>query len=141
MAITKKKPKRTEVEDLLAQQLRENDLTAFRRDVPFIEGRKFRADFYFEHLRLCVEVDGGVWMPKGGHTTGGGYTSDRIRDHLARSQGIDTLRFTSEQVRNKHAITFLTLYVPHREKEVNALSCDPATSTGFANQLPAGFGT
>jgi len=104
MAITKKKPRRREVEDLMDDHLRFAGITGYVRDTPFVTGRRFRADFWFPDARIALEVDGGVFMPKGGHTTGLGYTADRERDIEAALQGIQTLRYTSEQVRKGYAI-------------------------------------
>lgn len=115
MAITRKKSKRTEVEDLMALQLRENDLIGFKRDAQFVDGRRFRADFLWPKLKLVLEVDGGVWMPKGGHTTGKGYTSDRERDVEAALQGFLTIRYVSEQVRSGYAIeTFRQIHAARK---------------------------
>ena len=138
---TKQRTKKTPVENQMAEQLREAGLTGYRRNARFIEGRRFEADFFWPRLKLVLEVDGGVWMPAGGHTTGTGYTKDRRRDQLAAAQGISTVRFTSEQVRNGEAIAFCVAYFPYREREVALLQSDPVTSMGFASQLPEKYGT
>lgn len=56
---------------------------------------------------LGVEVDGGVFMKRGGHTTGIGYTQDRERDAEALCAGWTVLRVTSEQVKSGQAIMWL----------------------------------
>lgn len=103
-ASTKAKNKRTDVENLMAKQLRDHEIYGFRRNCTFIPGRRFQADFWFPRHALALEVDGGVWMTKGGHTTGAGYTRDRERDAEALKSGILTVRFTSDQVRSGYAI-------------------------------------
>lgn len=103
-ASLKKKNKKTDVENLMYRQLRDAGIKGFRRNSPFIEGRRFQADFWFYNDRVALEVDGGVWMARGGHTTGAGYTSDRERDVEALLQGILTVRYTSDQVRKGYAI-------------------------------------
>lgn len=120
VASLKAKNKRTPIEDAMAKQLREANINSFRRNCAFIEGRRFQADFWFPHLRLALEVDGGVWMNKSGHTSGVGYTSDRERDVEALLQGILTVRYTSDQVRNGYAIETFKKILDARRKELGA---------------------
>ncbi len=49
----------------------------------FHETRKWMFDFAFVDLKLAIEIDGGIWNEKGGHTTGVGYESDRKKDEAA----------------------------------------------------------
>jgi len=118
VAPLKQRTKRTPVEDEMDRQLREAGITDFERNVKFIPGRRFEADFYWPHLKLALEVDGGIWLPKGGHTSGEGYTKDRERDIEALLHGIITVRVTSTQVNNGYAIEkFKKLYAQRaREK-------------------------
>lgn len=101
----KRKNKKTVVEELMASQLHDAGLAPFQQNAYFIRGRKFQADFWWPEKRIALEVDGGVWMPRSGHTSGAGYTSDRERDVEALLQGIITVRYTSDQVRNGYAIS------------------------------------
>lgn len=110
--------KKTPIENLMAEQLDEAGLTGYERNTRFIPGRRFEADFYWEDLKLALEVDGGVFLPRGGHTTGVGYTKDRERDVEALLHGILTVRYTSQQIRDGYAIeTFEKLY---RQREADA---------------------
>ena len=106
--------KKTVVENLLHDHLQEAGLTGYVRNARFIEGRKFEADFWFPALKIALEVDGGVWLPKSGHTSGIGYTADRERDVEALLQGILTIRYTSDQVRNRYAINTFSRIVQAR---------------------------
>ena len=119
----KQKNKRTSLEDKFAEQLRESGFKGrYRRNHPFIEGRRFQADFWLPALRLVVEVDGGEWLGKrGGHTSGKGYRDDRERDMLAAMQHIETVRFAGAQIKDGSAIADLCRYAPVRAKEVEAL--------------------
>lgn len=117
-AAIKAKNKKTDVENLMAKHLREAKLLGYRRNQPFIEGRKFQADFFWPRLRLALEVDGGVWMARGGHTTGSGYTSDRERDVEGLLQGVLTVRYTSDQVRKGYAIETFTKIWKMREEGI-----------------------
>lgn len=113
--------KKTPVEDLMNDQLIAAGIDGFERNVRFIPKRRFEADFYWPDLKLCLEVDGGVWLPKGGHTSGEGYTRDRERDVEALLHGILTVRYTSKQVRSGYAIdTFKQIYERRRKEMVDS---------------------
>jgi very-short-patch-repair endonuclease len=116
----KARNKRTPIEDMMAKQLREANINSFRRNCSFIEGRRFQADFFWSRLKLALEVDGGVWMNKSGHTSGAGYTSDRERDVEALLQGILTVRYTSDQVRSGYAIETFQKIFTQRAQEMGA---------------------
>jgi len=112
--------KRSEPENELAKQLYAAGIHNFQRSVRFIPGRKFEADFFFPTLRLVVEVDGGLWMAKGGHTSGVGAKRDRERDILAYLSGrVLTIRVATDHVKSGEAIGWLAQLIPLREKEVN----------------------
>ena len=121
MATFKPKPpknKRTDVENIMAKQLREHGIYGYRRNARFIDGRRFQADFFFPSARLVLEVDGGVYMVRGGHTTGTGYTNDRERNVEGLLQGILTVRYTSDQVRKGYAIeTFKKILAARRAEK------------------------
>lgn len=113
------KTKRTDPEDMMAKQLRDAGLLGYRRNARFIPGRKFEADFWYPRLKLAVEVDGGLWMPRGGHTSGTGAKRDRERDMLAYiSDGILTLRVASDHVKTGEAIAWLIEAFARREIEL-----------------------
>lgn len=118
-ASIKQKTKKTPLEDKFAAQLEERGITGYERNVRFIPKRKFEADFYWPDLKLVVECDGGVWLPKGGHTSGAGYTSDRERDVEALLHGIITVRFTSTQINSEWAINkFEKIYQARKEERL-----------------------
>jgi very-short-patch-repair endonuclease len=74
----------------------------FSKQTTFIPGRRYKGDFVFNNVPLVVEVDGGDWLgARGGHTSGTGYNSDRVRDYLALMSGWLTLRLTGTQVKSK----------------------------------------
>jgi very-short-patch-repair endonuclease len=114
--------RRSPPEDELAKQLFSAGFRDFVRNARFIPGRKFEADFYFPSLRLAVEVDGGLWMARGGHTSGVGAKRDRERDILAFLSGIVTLRVATDHVKSGEAIIWLKEAIPLREREVNGNS-------------------
>ena len=119
----KNSSKKSAPEDELAKQLFNAGFKDFRRNARFIPKRKFEADFLFPHLRLAIEVDGGLWMARGGHTSGVGAKRDRERDILAYlTGGILTVRVATDHVKSGEAIEWLTELIPMREQEVNGNS-------------------
>lgn len=116
----KNSSKRSAPEDDLAKQLFAAGFKDFRRSARFIPKRKFEADFFFPDLRLVVEVDGGLWMARGGHTSGVGAKRDRERDILAYITGsILTIRVATDHVKSGEAISWLKEIIPLREKELH----------------------
>lgn len=63
----------------------------FRRQHPI---KPYILDFYCADLKLAIELDGGQ------HNSAEGKQHDKARDVFLRSQGIETLRFTNEEVMN-----------------------------------------
>jgi very-short-patch-repair endonuclease len=119
----KNKTKRTDPEDMMAKQLREAGFKGYRRNARFIPGRRYEADFWFPRLKLAIEVDGGLWMPRGGHTSGSGAKRDRERDMLAYlADGILTWRVASDHVKSGEAIAWIVEAMKRREQEIGRLT-------------------
>jgi very-short-patch-repair endonuclease len=115
----KNSKKRSAVEDVFAVQLHQAGIKDFRRNARFIPGRRFEADLYWPKLRLVVEVDGGLWMPRGGHTSGSGAKRDRERDILAYISGqVLTVRVASDHVRSGEALDWIKQILEIRHKEL-----------------------
>ncbi len=115
----KNSAKRGQLEDVLAQQLHNAGHKGFRRNCRFIPGRRFEADFFFPDLRLVVEVDGGLWMARGGHTSGQGAKRDRERDILAYISGQNiTIRVATDHIKSGEAIAWLNEIIPIRRQEL-----------------------
>src|ERR1035437_7348008 len=115
-------------EELLAYQMKAAGLPSFATQYPWpkiekAEGRLYpqsptgrvrgyTADFYFpptpdgQRAGLLIEVDGRVWF-KGGHTSGTGYTEDRIRDAESLCCGYRTLRVITGQVKSGQALVWI----------------------------------
>lgn len=88
---------------LLAQELRKAGLPVPRmlwgkNELQFHAGRKWRFDLAMPDLMLAVELDGGVWMRRGGHTTGTGATHDREKDRAAQEDGWHVFRVTTDEL-------------------------------------------
>lgn len=115
----KNSKKRSAIEDVFAVQLSQAGVRDFRRNARFIPGRRFEADFYFPKLRLVVEVDGGLWMPRGGHTSGSGAKRDRERDILAYVSGrVLTIRVASDHVKSGEALEWVKQILEIRQEEL-----------------------
>lgn len=96
---------------LLAVQLEQAGIK-FEREFAFAKsmGRKWRADFFIDHYRhapLLVEVDGGVWLPKGRHTTGSGFEGDAEKQSAAAILGYRVIRATPGQVEDGRCLSWI----------------------------------
>ena len=72
--------------------------------------REWRADFFIDHYRhapLLVEVDGGVWLPKGRHTTGSGFEGDAEKQSAAAILGYRVIRATPSQVEDGRCLSWI----------------------------------
>lgn len=63
-----------------------------------IPGRRFRCDFVWPEQKIVVEVQGGVWLPRGGHTGGKGQIDDMWKLNALTLQGYRVLQVTPKQV-------------------------------------------
>jgi hypothetical protein len=74
---------------------------------PDSKRRVWIADFAFLESKVMVEVDGGIWMPKGGaHSHPVDITRNMTKQNDAALLGFVTLRFTPAEVKSGHAIAF-----------------------------------
>lgn len=98
---------RTEVEDELLFQVRASGLSAPQQQGKIIPGRKFAFDFVWPDHKLAVEVQGGIWLPAGGHNTGTGIERDCEKLNLAVLAGWRVLHVTSGMVRSGQALAYI----------------------------------
>ena len=98
---------RTRWEDQLWRDIRAAHLPEPARQYLFHPTRRYRADFCYPPERLLIEVDGGIWLAKGGHTTGTGYQRDRERDCEAVALGYIVLRVTPAMVQSGAALRYV----------------------------------
>lgn len=97
--------KRTEVEDLLAFQMKACNVRFAREFKPWAD-RRFRFDFRVADQRILIEVQGAVWV-KGGHSTGRGITRDAEKLSLAAADGWRVIVATTDQVKSGVAIQWI----------------------------------
>lgn len=69
-------------------------------ELRLIPGRKFQCDLVWQSARLVVEVQGGVWLPKGGHTGGKGQIDDMFKLNTLQLLGWRVLQVTPQQVQS-----------------------------------------
>jgi very-short-patch-repair endonuclease len=63
-----------------------------------IPGRRFSCDLVWPDARLVVEVQGGVWLARGGHTGGKGQIDDMWKMNTLQLLGWRVLQVTPQQV-------------------------------------------
>jgi hypothetical protein len=95
------------LEDRLAFQLRACRLPQPEREYRFAKPRRWRWDFCWPDKLVAVEVQGGVWMVKGRHTTGRGATSDAEKFSTAAVLGWRIILATAEHVDSGQAVAWI----------------------------------
>jgi very-short-patch-repair endonuclease len=103
---------KSKAEDVLAFQLEALGIE-FQREVKFHPTRKWRADFTIG--KLMIEIDGGLWLKKGGHNTATGIMRDMEKGNAAQELGYTLLRFTPQQVKKGVAVNQIEKYLNAQE--------------------------
>jgi very-short-patch-repair endonuclease len=93
-------------EELFSLHLRAAKLPTPVREYRFHPVRKFRFDFAYPEKKLAIEIDGATYS-NGRHNRGKGYEADCFKMALALSLGWSVYRFTSGQVADGTAISFI----------------------------------
>ena len=93
------------------EQLKELSAFSVRKEVEFVEGRRWRFDFavtdrLVTRTLLAIEIEGGAWT-QGRHTRGKGFIADMEKYNHAALLGWRVLRFTPQQVLDGSAIAFI----------------------------------
>src|SRR5690349_20179512 len=66
----------------------------FVREYRFDPKRRWRCDFFSKRARLCVELEGGIWI-QGGHTRGARFQNNVEKYNAIQCAGLRLLRYTS----------------------------------------------
>lgn len=61
-------------------------------------GIKYRYDFLQFQSKVAIEIQGGVWMPKGGHNTANGLQRDYEKCNLIQLCGWDTFLISEDMM-------------------------------------------
>lgn len=93
----------SQLEDLLAFQMKAAKLPTPEREVVFAAPRKFRFDFAWPHVMLALEVDGGEWV-QGRHVRPGSFRKDAEKMSLAAIKGWRVLKVTGSMVEDGSAL-------------------------------------
>ena len=110
---------KSELEDLLAFQIRAAELPEPEREYRFYPERRFRADFAFVKQRLLIEINGGLYMPRSGHRTAKGVLRDMTKANLAALGGWLYLQFSADQVQDGSALNIIETVL--KEQPFNAI--------------------
>jgi len=73
-----------------------------------IPGRRFSCDLVWPDARLVVEVQGGVWLRRGGHTGGQAQIDDMEKFNELALLGFKVLQVTPQQVTDGELVRLLT---------------------------------
>jgi hypothetical protein len=103
------------LEEALRLQMLEAKLPPFIAQAKLVPGRRFSWDFCFEApYRLGIEVQGGLWMARGGHTSGQGVSRDCEKHNLATLAGWWTMAITAEHINTGQALEWITQFINQR---------------------------
>jgi very-short-patch-repair endonuclease len=69
--------------------------------------RRWRFDFHIPSLKIAIEIEGGIWMKSGRHTSGSGYTKDMEKYNNAALMGYIVLRFTPSQIMKQEYLNLI----------------------------------
>ena len=96
----------SDLEARLAFQMRALGLPALETEYRFHRSRQWRFDLAWPHLRLAVEVEGGIWTG-GRHTSPVGFEADCEKYSEAAILGWRVIRVTGAMVKDGRAIDLI----------------------------------
>ena len=96
----------SELEETLAWLLQAQGIP-FTRQYRAIQGRRWRWDFAWPEARLLGEVQGGIWKPHTGHTSGTGLTRDYEKHNAATLAGWRVLYVTGKMIADGSALRMI----------------------------------
>lgn len=73
------------------------------REYRFDKVRKWRFDLAYPEKSIAIEIEGGVFLRKGGHTSGVGYTKNLEKYNAATLAGWKLFRFTPAHIKSGYA--------------------------------------
>lgn len=83
-----------------------------------IPGRRYRFDCAHRELKIAVEIQGGVWMPKSGHSRLG-RLRDMEKSNLVQLEGYWAFEFTPQQFKSGEAAKFLIIAARTRMEAIH----------------------
>ncbi len=97
---------KSEIEELLAWQMKITGLPKPKREFRFHDTRRWRFDFAYPEYRLGIEVEGGTWV-QGRHSRGAGFEKDCEKYSEAAILGWLIIRMTTDMVKDGRGIAFV----------------------------------
>lgn len=104
--------KKSELEELFAQQVADRGLPLPTREEQIIPGRRHAYDFCWRKYRLVVEINGGTFTRgKSGHNSGVGIARDYWKVRRAQDNGWTIYPFDAKAITEKEAIDEVAEYI------------------------------
>lgn len=95
-------------EMLFEHQLRSLEVKAWQCGFKFNPGRKWRSDFAWPEAMLLVEIEGGIWMPRGGaHSHPINILRDIEKYNSAAELGYRVFRFVGHKLKDLEAVNLV----------------------------------
>ena len=113
----RKKAYRARWENRLAKEIEERGLQGAQQQFRFHADRNWALDFAFLDVKLGIEIDGGIWLAKGGHNTGKGYLEDRLKEQAALLLGWVIYRVVPEMITSGQAIDTIAVLLEQKRRK------------------------
>lgn len=91
----------------LVWQIKVAKLPMPEREYKFHPKRKWKMDLAWVDRKISMEIDGGIWLPKGGHTSGGGFIKNAEKRNEAQLMGWHTYHVVPSQVKSGEALKLI----------------------------------
>lgn len=79
--------------------------------------RRHRLDYSIPDLKIGMEIQGGIWMPKGGHSSALGISKDCEKNNLGILAGWRVFLLTKHQINHEH-ISAIKEYCDARRRAI-----------------------
>lgn len=113
-----KKPKRKSLKpsglkptkpDLFCKAVQDNFSLNIIPEYKFHATRRWRFDYAIPHLKLAIEVEGGIWT-QGRHTRGAGFLGDMEKYNAAAAAGWTLYRTTPKKLMSAETFDMIKLH-------------------------------
>lgn len=98
---------KSDIEKLLAMHLTAAGIHGWIQQYRFHPIRRWTLDFAFPALKLGVECDGGIWMPKGAHSRPTNITRDIEKHNALILMGWRCPRVTRKMIEGGDALSMI----------------------------------
>lgn len=89
--------------------LKEHAIPPPIKEFRLCDDRRWRGDYVWilENKKILLEIEGGTWLKKGGHTTGVGFQNNCEKYNEATLMGFTVLRVTKYHMMNGQMIEWI----------------------------------